>query len=286
MRFVRLVSVLAAAAVAAAFAGDRARAAPEIGEAAPPLVLTALDGTVIDLAKLRGKVVLVNFWATWCAPCRKEMPTFDVFYRRHRGENLELVGISIDFARDAAKMRKAAAPFAYPIAWINDAGVNGFGAPDGVPVTYVIDADGIIRDKFIAVPGEAPERRRRSHAQEVRAMRRLVSILFAGAGIALVLDAAARGRRDRRLEPRHRAGLQNLESASAAERDDPLVGRLRQRLCPRPRRRTVVPRQSALRVRRGRVAGRPPSPASAARYGRAGVMTARSSTACRTAAAP
>jgi len=152
MRFSRVISAFVIGAIAAAFAVDRARAAPEIGEAAPPLVVTAFDGTEIDLAKLRGKVVLVNFWATWCAPCRKEMPTFDAFYRRHRNENFEVVGISIDFARDAAKMRKAAAPLAYPIAWINDAGVNGFGAPDGVPITYVIDADGIVRDKFIAVP--------------------------------------------------------------------------------------------------------------------------------------
>ena len=152
MRLTRVISAFVVGAMAATLAIHHARAAPEIGETAPPLILTALDGTVIDLAKLRGKVVLVNFWATWCAPCRKEMPTFDAFYRRHRSENFALVGISIDFARDAAKMRKAAAPLAYPIAWINDAGVNGFGAPDGVPITYVIDADGIIRDKFIAVP--------------------------------------------------------------------------------------------------------------------------------------
>ena len=154
MRFAPVMSAFVISTAAAVFTIDRARAVPEIGEAAPPLVVTALDGTAIDLAKLRGKVVLVNFWATWCAPCRKEMPIFDAFYRRHRNENFELVGISIDFARDAAKMRKIAAPLAYPIAWINDAGVNGFGAPDGVPITYVIDTDGIIRDKFIAVPAK------------------------------------------------------------------------------------------------------------------------------------
>jgi cytochrome c biogenesis protein CcmG, thiol:disulfide interchange protein DsbE len=154
MRLVCLIPAVLVGAIAAAFATDPSRAAPEIGEAAPPLVLTAIDGTSIDLAKLRGKVVLVNFWATWCAPCRKEMPTLDAFYRRHHGQGFELIGISIDFARDAAKMRKVAAGLAYPAVGINDIAVNGFGAPEGVPVTYVIDGEGIIRDKFIAVPNK------------------------------------------------------------------------------------------------------------------------------------
>jgi cytochrome c biogenesis protein CcmG, thiol:disulfide interchange protein DsbE len=154
MRLVHLISRLAVGTLVTAFAADLARAAPEIGEEAPALILTAIDGTAIDLAKLRGKVVLVNFWATWCAPCRKEMPTLDAFYRRHRGQGFELIGISIDFARDAAKMRKVAAGLAYPAAWLNDIAVNGFGAPEGVPVSYLIDAEGIIRDKFIAVPNK------------------------------------------------------------------------------------------------------------------------------------
>jgi cytochrome c biogenesis protein CcmG/thiol:disulfide interchange protein DsbE len=154
MRVTGLISAFAVGALATTFAIDHGRAAPEIGEAAPELVLTAIDGTGIDLAKLRGKVVLVNFWATWCAPCRKEMPTLDAFYRRHRSQNFELVGISIDFARDAAKMRKVAAGLAYPAVGINDIAVNGFGPPEGVPVTYVIDGEGIIRDKFIAVPNK------------------------------------------------------------------------------------------------------------------------------------
>jgi cytochrome c biogenesis protein CcmG, thiol:disulfide interchange protein DsbE len=154
MRFTGFISAFALSALATAFAVDLGHAAPEIGEAAPELVLTAIDGTSIDLAKLRGKVVLVNFWATWCAPCRKEMPTLDAFYRRHREQNFELIGISVDFARDTAKMRKVAAGISYPAVGIKDIEVNGFGAPDGVPVTYVIDAEGIIRDKFIAVPAK------------------------------------------------------------------------------------------------------------------------------------
>jgi cytochrome c biogenesis protein CcmG, thiol:disulfide interchange protein DsbE len=154
LRLTRLIAALLMGSAAAARVDTPARAAPETDQPAPPLIATALDGQTFDLAKLRGKVILVNFWATWCAPCRREMPVLDAFYRRYREQGLELIGISVDFPRDGAKMRKAAGAVSYPTAIINDMPVNGFGTPEGVPVTYVVDAEGIVRDKFIATPNK------------------------------------------------------------------------------------------------------------------------------------
>jgi cytochrome c biogenesis protein CcmG, thiol:disulfide interchange protein DsbE len=154
LRLTRLMPALLIGLAALIGLDRRARAAPEMDQPAPPLIANALDGQTFDLAKLRGKVVLVNFWATWCAPCRKEMPILDAFYRRYREQGLELIGISVDFARDSAKMRKAAGVVSYPTAMANDIPVNGFGPPEGVPVTYVVDAEGVVRDKFIATPSK------------------------------------------------------------------------------------------------------------------------------------
>ncbi len=130
-----------------------ARAGPEIGKAAPELVVTALDGQTFDLAKLKGKVVLVNYWATWCAPCRKDLPKLDAFYRSHR-RNLAMIGISVDRARDLPKVRKVMASLAYPVAVLKDVSVDGFGPPDGVPITWIIDTDGKVRDRMIDVRDE------------------------------------------------------------------------------------------------------------------------------------
>jgi cytochrome c biogenesis protein CcmG, thiol:disulfide interchange protein DsbE len=128
-----------------------ALAAPPIGSSAPSLVVTALDGQTFDFGKLHGKVVLVNYWATWCAPCKKEMPILDSFYRRYHERGLEVIGISADRPQDFAKMRKMSNSLAYPTATISQITDNGFGPPEGFPLTYVVDGRGIIRDKFIDV---------------------------------------------------------------------------------------------------------------------------------------
>lgn len=129
-------------------------AAPGMSETAPALVLTTLDGQNFDLAKLKGKVVLVNYWATWCAPCRKEMPKLDAFYRHYHSRGLELIGISIDFPRDFAKMRKIAQQVSYPTAVSKDISDDGFGTPKGVPITWIIDGEGKVRDRMIEVRDE------------------------------------------------------------------------------------------------------------------------------------
>jgi thiol-disulfide isomerase/thioredoxin len=125
-----------------------------IDQPAPSLVVTALDGQIFDLGKLRGDVVLVNYWATWCAPCRKDMPKLDAFYRLHREQNLAMIGITVDRPRDLAKVRKVMASLSYPVAMLKDVTVNGFGEPEGVPITWIIDAEGKVRDRMIDVRDE------------------------------------------------------------------------------------------------------------------------------------
>jgi len=128
--------------------GPLACAAAEVGQAAPALVVQQLDGQAFDLGTLRGKVVIVNFWATWCPPCRQEMPILDAFYRQYRARGLEMIGVSIDRPRDRSNVRELMRPFSYPAALSADAKVNGFGTPAALPVTFVLDGNGSVRAKL------------------------------------------------------------------------------------------------------------------------------------------
>ena len=107
--------------------------------------MTELDGQAFDLAALRGKVVIVSFWATWCPPCRAEMPVLDAFYRRYHGQGLEMIGLSADRPHDRSDVTKVMQSFGYPAAMLDDAKVNDFGTPSALPMTIVIDGHGIVR---------------------------------------------------------------------------------------------------------------------------------------------
>jgi cytochrome c biogenesis protein CcmG, thiol:disulfide interchange protein DsbE len=134
--------------------GQNARAAMELGQAAPSLVVQELDGQTFDLGAARGKVVVVNFWATWCPPCREEMPALDAFYRRYHDQGLEMIGLSADRQRDRSDVQKVMQSFSYPAAMLDEAKINDFGAPSALPVTFVIDGNGILRARL--TPGQKP----------------------------------------------------------------------------------------------------------------------------------
>jgi len=124
-----------------------------IGRPAPALEATFTDGHAWSLADQRGKVVIVNFWATWCGPCRAEMPALDAFYRAHREEGLEVVGIDLDEPENAAEAAEVMSAFAYPSASIRDTHAGGYGRPWRLPLSFVIDRDGnLVRDGFKAAP--------------------------------------------------------------------------------------------------------------------------------------
>jgi cytochrome c biogenesis protein CcmG, thiol:disulfide interchange protein DsbE len=122
-----------------------ARAAPTVGEVAPALIATELNGHPFDLAAERGKVVIINFWATWCAPCRAEMPILDSFYQAFRHRGLVLVGISVDSWADRDKVKADMRRLGFPTAMLNAVSANGFGVPDAIPVTYVVGRGGVLR---------------------------------------------------------------------------------------------------------------------------------------------
>jgi thiol-disulfide isomerase/thioredoxin len=139
-KFVALAFVCVAVLAARPAVADVA-----VGQPAPQLVAKEVNGPSFDLGAQRGKVVIVNFWATWCVPCRQEMPAIDAFYHAHRNEGVEVIGLSVDRSRDRGNVQKVMKAFTYPAAMESDATVNGFGKPHVLPVTYVVDASGVVR---------------------------------------------------------------------------------------------------------------------------------------------
>ena len=128
--------------------------APELGDAAPALVVDELDGNRFDLATERGHVAIVNIWATWCDPCRAEMPILNEFYRKFHSQGVDLLGLSADDKHDEGAVRTVMHQFQFPAALLKLAQENGFGPARVVPITYVFDRQGILRVKLW--PGGTP----------------------------------------------------------------------------------------------------------------------------------
>lgn len=115
---------------------------------APDWTLMDLDGQPVSSSQFKGKVVVIDFWATWCAPCREEIPGYIALQEKYGKDGLVIVGISLDRG-GPAKVIDFAKKFGinYPVVMGNEETVSAFGGFRGIPTTFIIDREGNIRDK-------------------------------------------------------------------------------------------------------------------------------------------
>ncbi len=133
------------------FAATAAHANPAeflLNQKAPEVTRRDLNGGSLNLASLHGKVVLLNFWATWCAPCLVEMPTFNQWQGQYGSQGLQVVGISMDDDPASARRLTAKLRLNYPVAMGDEALGQLYGGVLGLPLTYLIDKHGIVRARF------------------------------------------------------------------------------------------------------------------------------------------
>ena len=115
------------------------------GAPAPPFQLTSSSGKSLSLTDLKGRIVLVNFWASWCGPCRKEMPLLEQLNRQYRSKGVTLVGVDVEPDSAAAIDWLKVTPVSFPILFDVDSRVSKLYQVEGMPNTVILDRQGKVR---------------------------------------------------------------------------------------------------------------------------------------------
>jgi peroxiredoxin len=124
------------------------------GQPAPEFALQSLDGKTVHLSDFHGKAVLLNFWATWCEPCKIEMPWFVDLQKQYGPEGLQIVGVAMDDAstKDIADFAKEMG-VNYPVLLGKESVGDAYGGVQFLPATFYIDRDGKVVDKIFGLKG-------------------------------------------------------------------------------------------------------------------------------------
>lgn len=118
------------------------------GDVAPDFALTDFNGKPLRLADYRGKLVLLNFWASWCEPCLEEMPRLSAWQRNYGAAGLQVIGVSMDDEAVPAKRLLAKRPVAYPVGLGDDKLGERYGGILGLPQSFLIDRHGLILARY------------------------------------------------------------------------------------------------------------------------------------------
>ncbi len=151
--FVMLLALPPAATAAPATAPIKIPVKLKVGDVAPLFAKTDLQGRPFDLKAQRGKIVLVDFWASWCPPCLIAIPHLGKLQKQYGARGLQVVGVSMDESAAITKDTMRKIPFAYPVVMGDAKFGNLYGGVLGLPLQYLVGADG----KILAIwSGETP----------------------------------------------------------------------------------------------------------------------------------
>jgi len=142
LNIVALIFFLAASLVTAPLS------ASEISGVAPDFTLKSKGGSNIRLADLKGKVVLINFWASWCGPCRQEMPALDQLYTRYQRGGFTVLGVNVETDSRAADNLLKKIPVSFPILYDSTSSVSELYQVQAMPTSLLIDRDGKLRHLY------------------------------------------------------------------------------------------------------------------------------------------
>ena len=117
----------------------------EVGQTAPNIEGTLIDGKPFSLNNTRGKVVLVNFWASWCEPCREEMPAIESYLKKNKAKGFEVLAITVDKPSDLEQAKQIMRNYSFLFADKNQINYSGYGRIWRIPSSFIIDRQGILR---------------------------------------------------------------------------------------------------------------------------------------------